>query len=118
MRELRRGMMALPPKLSGRLRQLARLIEPSSQQRQPGSELERAPAGERLAQLIGVACLRSDRDLGLIDPTQLDECIDPPCVTPLRDRRAACFRSEEHTSELQSQFHLVCRLLLEKKKIQ
>src|SRR5438309_11654298 len=30
--------------------------------------------------------------------------------------RAALPRSEEHTSELQSQFHLVCRLLLEKKK--
>src|SRR5438309_6911842 len=29
-----------------------------------------------------------------------------------------CSRSEEHTSELQSQFHLVCRLLLEKKKRQ
>src|SRR5689334_4267754 len=31
---------------------------------------------------------------------------------------AVCYalRSEEHTSELQSQFHLVCRLLLEKKK--
>src|SRR5438309_7282986 len=28
--------------------------------------------------------------------------------------RSSC-RSEEHTSELQSQFHLVCRLLLEKK---
>src|SRR5438309_7000776 len=27
-------------------------------------------------------------------------------------------RSEEHTSELQSQFHLVCRLLLEKKKME
>src|SRR5947208_13105977 len=27
------------------------------------------------------------------------------------------FRSEEHTSELQSPDHLVCRLLLEKKKI-
>src|SRR2546422_10987325 len=27
-------------------------------------------------------------------------------------------RSEEHTSELQSRLHLVCRLLLEKKKIQ
>src|SRR2546429_5474309 len=26
-------------------------------------------------------------------------------------------RSEEHTSELQSRLHLVCRLLLEKKKI-
>src|SRR5689334_24258540 len=31
-------------------------------------------------------------------------------------RFAGCLRSEEHTSELQSQFHLVCRLLLEKKK--
>src|SRR5579862_9020695 len=29
---------------------------------------------------------------------------------------AALMRSEEHTSELQSQFHLVCRLLLEKNK--
>src|SRR5438309_4253573 len=29
---------------------------------------------------------------------------------------ASRWRSEEHTSELQSQFHLVCRLLLEKKK--
>src|SRR5690554_6994103 len=28
----------------------------------------------------------------------------------------SCFRSEEHTSELQSRPHLVCRLLLEKKK--
>src|SRR2546422_7198328 len=27
-----------------------------------------------------------------------------------------CIRSEEHTSELQSRLHLVCRLLLEKKK--
>src|SRR5256884_3792783 len=27
-----------------------------------------------------------------------------------------CTRSEEHTSELQSRLHLVCRLLLEKKK--
>src|ERR1039458_10468397 len=32
------------------------------------------------------------------------------------DRRAR--RSEEHTSELQSLRHLVCRLLLEKKKLQ
>src|SRR2546429_3765222 len=37
---------------------------------------------------------------------------------PSRPRRAAvlCNRSEEHTSELQSRLHLVCRLLLEKKK--
>src|SRR5689334_23994934 len=31
--------------------------------------------------------------------------------------RARLKRSEEHTSELQSQFHLVCRLLLEKKNV-
>src|SRR5205814_4674507 len=30
----------------------------------------------------------------------------------------SCIRSEEHTSELQSLRHLVCRLLLEKKKKQ
>src|SRR2546429_6004339 len=33
-------------------------------------------------------------------------------------RRVEGERSEEHTSELQSRLHLVCRLLLEKKKIQ
>src|SRR5689334_24841179 len=32
------------------------------------------------------------------------------------DKKRDGVRSEEHTSELQSQFHLVCRLLLEKKK--
>src|SRR2546429_8638451 len=31
-------------------------------------------------------------------------------------RRIQLYRSEEHTSELQSRLHLVCRLLLEKKK--
>src|SRR5688572_31077271 len=37
---------------------------------------------------------------------------------PSRDTCCRCFRerSEEHTSELQSQSNLVCRLLLEKKK--
>src|SRR5207249_11540148 len=37
---------------------------------------------------------------------------------PRRGRRGSCRnrRSEEHTSELQSRFDLVCRLLLEKKK--
>src|SRR5687768_17918173 len=33
-----------------------------------------------------------------------------------RDKRGPAVRSEEHTSELQSRLHLVCRLLLEKKK--
>src|SRR2546422_7651340 len=39
-------------------------------------------------------------------------------VTPVYNtrERLAMMRSEEHTSELQSRLHLVCRLLLEKKK--
>src|SRR2546422_7511757 len=35
-----------------------------------------------------------------------------------REPAALAKRSEEHTSELQSRLHLVCRLLLEKKKKQ
>src|SRR5256886_8522979 len=36
--------------------------------------------------------------------------------SPSRTLPRVCTRSEEHTSELQSQSNLVCRLLLEKKK--
>src|SRR2546430_9107035 len=36
--------------------------------------------------------------------------------TPIRSISVLYKRSEEHTSELQSQSNLVCRLLLEKKK--
>src|SRR2546422_6391793 len=54
------------------------------------------------------------------------EAIDlqPEVSQPERGGRAADraerspHRSEEHTSELQSRLHLVCRLLLEKKKKQ
>src|SRR2546430_9279382 len=55
--------------------------------------------------------LRGDRALHLEQPFQ-----------PLALHRARHVvrvrRSEEHTSELQSQSNIVCRLLLEKKKIQ
>src|SRR2546422_4315749 len=36
-------------------------------------------------------------------------------VPPVKDPAKGRWRSEEHTSELQSRLHLVCRLLLEKK---
>src|SRR5437660_1438577 len=38
------------------------------------------------------------------------------CTIPIRGWESCKRRSEEHTSELQSRGHLVCRLLLEKKK--
>src|SRR5689334_25337309 len=63
-----------------------------------------AGAGEDLAQQgCGVV---AERDV-LVDRALGDD------ATSLLGK---VFRSEEHTSELQSQFHLVCRLLLEKKK--
>src|SRR2546430_3129212 len=47
-------------------------------------------------------------------PRSLPVCPDPARIIPCRANPRA--RSEEHTSELQSQSNLVCRLLLEKKK--
>src|SRR5258708_29341061 len=47
--------------------------------------------------------------------------LDPQLVHQLLEHRVVAVdhgRSEEHTSELQSPDHLVCRLLLEKKKTQ
>src|SRR6266702_8958653 len=38
------------------------------------------------------------------------------CCSPATRSATARMRSEEHTSELQSRGHVVCRLLLEKKK--
>src|SRR5215831_17791186 len=47
-------------------------------------------------------------------------CCGPAAISALRTRTHSSHsnrpRSEEHTSELQSLRHLVCRLLLEKKK--
>src|SRR5207249_12063179 len=43
--------------------------------------------------------------------------LHPPTVPPRGDRCPSNRRSEEHTSELQSRFDIVCRLLLEKKKL-
>src|SRR2546427_5907131 len=48
-----------------------------------------------------------------VDWRQCHDRVRRPDRTPRDGRRT---RSEEHTSELQSQSNLVCRLLLEKKK--
>src|SRR3989475_4706742 len=51
-------------------------------------------------------------------PIVLDELLDTRALFARPDWNAFAreLRSEEHTSELQSQSNLVCRLLLEKKK--
>src|SRR5438309_3943711 len=57
-----------------------------------------------------------------VPPTAAESCRScarsprPLSMPHAKHEREIGTRSEEHTSELQSQFHLVCRLLLEKKK--
>src|SRR5699024_11931212 len=45
-----------------------------------------------------------------------DPAVKIPGYPGIRDPYSGRIQSEEHTSELQSRFDLVCRLLLEKKK--
>src|SRR2546422_8528037 len=49
-------------------------------------------------------------------PERLTRPRPAPTIRRHARRAAGAPRSEEHTSELQSRLHLVCRLLLEKKK--
>src|SRR3712207_7243691 len=68
------------------------------------------------------AILERGWDAGLfrddVDALDVHQVISGYCVfrTANRHTFGAIFRSEEHTSELQSRQYLVCRLLLEKKK--
>src|SRR5437870_5847562 len=67
------------------------------------------------------ACLAPKRDAGFLGkPVQesLPRSFQPRFLVPFQSdaKMPVNNRSEEHTSELQSRGHLVCRLLLEKKK--
>src|SRR5690625_6594848 len=52
------------------------------------------------------------------DPGWLPARLRKPMRPAFAVANGQCIRSEEHTSELQSRGHLVCRLLLEKKNDQ
>src|SRR2546422_6606328 len=69
------------------------------------------------AAFAAIACLLRTRQAELITQ-RIEQCrarFHRHGPNPAVDRHADG-RSEEHTSELQSRLHLVCRLLLEKKK--
>src|SRR2546429_1374967 len=67
----------------------------------PYTTLFRSPDAEVRAALFALHLKKRGRDVAAFDLGKL---------------AASSSRSEEHTSELQSRLHLVCRLLLEKKK--
>src|SRR2546425_6067141 len=54
-----------------------------------------------------------------VEAKTVDHCVEPRAAQDLLTDRLdpSLERSEEHTSELQSLAYLVCRLLLEKKKV-
>src|SRR5690625_5639655 len=65
------------------------------------------------------ALRRRRRTLALLTGALLVAALLPsalPALVPAAAASTTVVRSEEHTSELQSRGHLVCRLLLEKKK--
>src|SRR2546430_7900011 len=69
------------------------------------------------------SCLNGDRSppySAVVDIAALQETLELQGEPGFRARQVWSWtaRSEEHTSELQSQSNLVCRLLLEKKKQQ
>src|SRR5689334_24361624 len=76
---------------------------------------DRDAAGDgRLEGENGATLLGERRKLGAVHGEQ--RLVGGDHVLAGAQRALHQARSEEHTSELQSQFHLVCRLLLEKKK--
>src|SRR2546427_7043360 len=71
--------------------------------------------------MIGGRAKRQDRgwvDEVALGPPALPQILRQPRSFNALAGTSAVSRSEEHTSELQSQSNLVCRLLLEKKKKQ
>src|SRR5690606_39669230 len=78
------------------------------------SDLGEGPAHVR----VGIR--RQQRRVGAVDPVggAGEEVGGAERLRDVGHEVAGALRSEEHTSELQSRENLVCRLLLEKKKIQ
>src|SRR5258707_8837292 len=67
-----------------------------------------------------IANLTKSRSLDSQNKSTIYYRVERSCIhSQFAHSRSVCFenRSEEHTSELQSRQYLVCRLLLEKKKI-
>src|SRR2546427_7108275 len=78
----------------------------------PYTTLFRSMSRERFDRRFRTGLHRPSRN-NLVTAREVGALLKPPgkhCVAP------NVLRSEEHTSELQSQSNLVCRLLLEKKK--
>src|SRR2546430_12810798 len=82
----------------------------------PSSSKERATGETTLGSLAASSTLKPSRTTNVLAACDGSTAGNRGISFGLISGSAARTRSEEHTSELQSQSNLVCRLLLEKKK--
>src|SRR2546422_5280060 len=82
----------------------------------PYTTLFRSHVRVRPGQRVGGKCLRGREAAGEGEDVGPFGDLEDLANRRRLDARHPQGRSEEHTSELQSRLHLVCRLLLEKKK--
>src|SRR2546430_11780181 len=77
-----------------------------------------ARAAFRALRLTGIKCTawKACPTIGHLNSDSFKSTATRRGIAPTIAGASAALRSEEHTSELQSQSNLVCRLLLEKKK--
>src|SRR6267143_839346 len=112
-----RAMTLRPPTFESVV--MSSSVIPSAKYSSPGSRLILA-RGRTTKRCLSLATLVTPRNE--MSPAEIRvTCRRPrtgliPCFSAAQVQPHRSPRSEEHTSELQSQFHLVCRLLLEKKK--
>src|SRR5690625_4755686 len=109
--------------------ELAKISEPIDSKESITQVAAISSADEEVGKLIAEAMERVGKDgvitieeskgfsteLEVVEGMQFDRGYSSPYMVTDQDKMEAV-RSEEHTSELQSRGHLVCRLLLEKKK--
>src|SRR5438552_12840894 len=95
-----------------------RALEPVGGDRDDGTLLQRGNRVQRGLDLPELDPIAAALDLGIRAAEEVDKFVraERRQVTGPVDSVGRIDRSEEHTSELQSPDHLVCRLLLEKKK--
>src|SRR5699024_12233988 len=106
----------LQPRHLNRLRALLQSVYSSQSQYGPRSLYDKSSSLKPRPGKQGSFCHSADTDFQSLSlfycPYAFQMIIDhsdPPSSSPCR--------SEEHTSELQSRFDIVCRLLLEKKNV-
>src|SRR5207249_11416348 len=84
-----------------------------SRQRGPSARTSRSEADDARAHLTGARGGCDEDSSSRAEPHAAPDSGGVPVGKEIWKRAARHHRSEEHTSELQSRFDLVCRLLLE-----